>query len=95
MSLDIINVYGGTWGTVAIQNPSVNVNVFGLDLAVFPFGGLHGVGFVSGKWQDDTPFKIDLLGNYLQVNLVTIPEPATLSLLALGGLALLRKLSKS
>jgi len=59
--------------------------------------GNYGYGFVNGEWEDHTHFSIDLSGSdtYSRVILHEIPEPATLLLLALGGLLSRNRLRKA
>ena len=68
------------------------VNIYGYGFDYDPYGGRWNGGELTGFWMDDSPFTIELLDNvavdstyYDHINLV--PEPATLSLLLLGGLA--------
>ena len=49
-----------------------------------------GTGLLSGKWFDGTAWAAPVYTNEAGAS-IFIPEPATLSLLALGGLALLRR----
>jgi len=72
----ITNWVGGHIGTT--------INVFGKELSKINEGGLYGDGQVTGLWQDNTPFTINLIGTdtYSVVNL--IPEPATIFLLSFG-----------
>jgi hypothetical protein len=87
-----LNMSGGTAHEYLRATHSSKVNIHGLDLLASDTGGNWGGGFVSGLWGDGTPFSIDLVGEtYDHVNLITIPEPATLGFLSLGGLALSRK----
>ena len=52
---------------------------------------------IEGLWQNGSPFAIEFINeeNYdpvwTNINVVEVPEPATLSLLSLGGLLLRRK----
>jgi hypothetical protein len=66
------------------------INVFGYNLAKTNIGGTYGVGQITGFWQDDLPFTINLSGSdtYSRVNL--IPEPTTFLLFGIGTF-LLRK----
>jgi len=58
-----------------------------------------GTGDLYGEWSDGTPWTVHISGNDSGVTILAIPEPATLSLLALlalslpkrGGLAMLRR----
>jgi len=88
----VINLYGGTV-TDSIHGMGGGgwVNVFGYDLEKRSTGGKYGYGYVSGFWNDETAFKIDLYGQgtYNHINL--IPEPGSLILFALGALLIKRK----
>jgi len=52
-----------------------------------------GTGVLTGKWygQDDTMWAMTISTNAAAATIRVVPEPATLSLLALGGLAMLRR----
>lgn len=73
------------------------VTIYGYDFQAT--GGLSiegdkvmGTGVLAGKWFDGTDWTISI-GQHdpgAKINLV-VPEPATLSLLALGGLTLIRR----
>ena len=59
-----------------------------------PHGGIHvylhtATHHAPGTWWEDTPYDTNP-ESYIR-GIIEIPEPATLSLIALGGLALLRK----
>jgi len=86
----VINLYGGTV-TDSIHAVGGWVNVFGYDLEKSFTGGKYGYGYVSGFWNDETAFTIDLYGHgaYNHINL--IPEPGSLVLFALGTLLIKRK----
>jgi len=53
-----------------------------------------GTGFLSGKWFDGTSWGVTITDNAVGATILAIPEPATLSLLALGGAALVRRRRK-
>jgi len=86
----IVNLMGGTVTTYIGAELSATINVFGHDLAKTNTGGTYGYGQVTGYWQDNSPFTINLAGSgaYSVTNL--IPEPATFLLLGMGAF-LLRK----
>jgi len=54
---------------------------------------LVGTGILGGKWTDGTAWTVKITANdtWYGATILAIPEPATLLLLALGGLALLRR----
>jgi len=48
-------------------------------------------GALTGEWFDGTSWAVDIPDNQATATILVIPEPATLLLLAMGGLALLRR----
>jgi len=50
-----------------------------------------GTGILSGKWFDGTPWTVTIGQNDPGATILAIPEPATLSLLALCGLEVFRR----
>jgi len=50
-----------------------------------------GTGVLSGKWMDGTAWTTSIFVHDAGATILLVPEPATLSLQALGGLALLRR----
>jgi hypothetical protein len=86
----IVNLMGGTFTAYLGAELSATINVFGHDLAKTDTGGMYGYGQITGFWQDDSSFTINLAGSgaYSVTNL--IPEPATFLLFGIGTL-LLRK----
>jgi hypothetical protein len=50
-----------------------------------------GTGLLSGEWFDGTRWTVNIQTNASGATILAIPEPATLSLLALGGLAVMRR----
>ncbi|HIJ52125.1 MAG TPA: PEP-CTERM sorting domain-containing protein [Planctomycetes bacterium] len=89
-----LNLYAGQISCIRAGGDSV-VNVFGYDLDYANVGGSHGDGWISGFWADETALSIDIGESYTYSHIalhdIAIPEPATLLLLGLGGLAFLRK----
>jgi len=68
-----------SWDATAPQHVSMN-------------GTAHGSNFYIGTdWSNPPRNNLNYIGSIDEVYLSNVPEPATLSLLALGGLALLRK----
>ena len=53
-----------------------------------------GIGDLSGEWYDGTRWTVRIRANDSGATILAIPEPATLSLLALGGLALILRKRK-
>ncbi len=52
----------------------------------------YGEGHIYGNWlSDGNPFNIHLVGHGAYSHIQIIPEPATLVMLGLGGLAILKK----
>jgi hypothetical protein len=59
----IVNISGGTidYGIDYSNPPSTSrINIIGHDLNAQPYGGLYNSGEITGYWNDDTPFSIEL-----------------------------------
>jgi hypothetical protein len=99
------HVYAGGTSTVNISGGSVSYLCASDSVAVtfdgkdFILGtGLSlsgyrvlGTGTLSGKWMDGTAWATTISVHDAGAIILAIPEPATLSLLALGGLAVMRR----
>ena len=77
------------------------VNIYGYNFDYDPLAGDHEGGQLTGFWQGDVPFSIDMvyddpmgaqtIDTWSHITLHDIPEPATISLLILGTLLIRRK----
>jgi len=105
-----VNISGGSVGHLAGDGAyglyscdSSTISLHGQDFIIVTGLSLDGdkvlgTGILSGKWLDGTPWTVNIMQNDPGATILAIPEPATLSLLALlalslpkrGGLALLR-----
>ena len=50
-----------------------------------------GTGILSGEWFDGTPWSVNIVINDATATILAIPEPATMGLVALGGLGMLMR----
>jgi hypothetical protein len=102
----VTRLYAYNTGTADISGGSVNylyayntstVTLHGYDFratAGLTLDGdkVLGTGILTGRWSPDgTLWAITISAHNSGATILAIPEPATLSLLALGGLALLRR----
>lgn len=87
-----VNLYGGLITGISAGD-SGTINLYGYGLSKFLTGGNYGFGFVSGQWQTGIQFYIDLGSpdTYSHVMLHEIPEPATVLLIAIGGVYLRKR----
>lgn len=86
-----VNLRNASFGFFGSSDESI-VNVYGRNLALTTTGG-RGFGYVTGEWGNGANFNIPFFAEetYTHVILHEIPEPTTLSLLAIGALMLRRK----
>ena len=88
----LIYLHGGQiLGSLTIFDSTAWVHIYGYGFNNDPFGGSP----LTGFWADDTPFSINLVDDtiptYNQIVFHIVPEPATLLILALGGLLIRKK----
>jgi hypothetical protein len=90
-----VNISGGSVGSLYACDTSF-VTFHGRDFSVHEGLWLEGdrvlgTGILTGEWADGTPWAVNIVENQAGASILAIPEPATLSLLALGGIALVRR----
>jgi hypothetical protein len=88
----VVNVYGGTFDIFALLTQSTAVYLHAFDVTYHPDGGLYGQPWFEGTYYlDQSPFSISFYDAECVPLVTIVPEPATILLLAIGGLFLRRK----
>lgn len=96
----IFNIHGGRFGwldsafdTLLTANISGVFNIFGYGFTYTPAEVGEGSFLLKGFWRNGDPFRVGLTDRVYSNHVILheVPEPCTLSLLALGGLLLRRK----
>ena len=95
----VVNWYGGNisagtekWATGIVAFEDSRINIFGSDFN-YGFGSISNTsGILTGTLSDGTAINIKFEQDYAgQIILSTIPEPASIAILTLGGLAILKR----
>ena len=94
-----VNVSGGTVVYDLDARNTSTVTFHGQDFILGTGLSLNGdrvlgTGTLSGKWFDGTAWAVNISRNDASATIRVVPEPATVSLLALGGLAVMRRRAK-
>ena len=90
----VAHIYDGVIGDY-LNCPWGEAYIYGYDFHYDPNGGSYNDGLITGRHDDGFPFSITLYdyesaySTYERITL--LPEPATIVLLLIGGLALLRR----
>jgi len=93
VNIDALYVWGGTPILYAAGFSTVTLYGYGFQLgAGLSLDGnrILGTGLLSGEWWNGTPCSVNIYENDPTATIL-IPEPATITLLGLGGLAMLRR----
>ncbi len=90
-----VDISGGSVSTLRANNTSTvtfNARGFRLGYGLSLDGDqVLGTGILIGEWFDGTRSVVDISVNASGATILAIPEPATLFLLAFGGLAVIRR----
>ena len=87
--LSTTNIYGGLINEINATDLST-LNLYVKSYEYDPTGGDFYAGLLTGTWNNNNAFSIDLRTADTMNHINFIPEPCTIYLLAIGGLALRR-----
>ena len=93
-----VDISGGMVGQLSASGAS-EIRFYGYDFTgtgsiSFDGNKVLGTGELCGRWLDGTAWTTNINVHNTGATILALPEPATLSLLALGGLAVLRRRQK-
>ena len=94
------HIHGGVLDYHLVVSETASAHIYGSDFAFQPSGSGPRDGWLSGYWEDNSPFNIWLRNlpepfPSAQLVLHEIPEPSILAFLSLGGLGLRRRAFRS
>jgi hypothetical protein len=90
----ILNLHGGTFGSVRYTDISAKIYVHGENFKIVPASDDHTTVFLQGNWLNGPSFDIYFrmlpqpFEQALGTNIFLVPEPTMLSFLFIGGLGL-------
>jgi hypothetical protein len=87
----IANLHKGSISDYIGACDSSIINVFGYDLHKTFTGGAYNHGQITGFWDDDSAFTVDIYDMETHSHIVLIPEPLSFFLFGAGSLFLSRK----
>jgi len=91
----IVDISGGSVNSLNAGNDSIvtiHARDFQLTGGLSLYGDrLEGTGVLSGEWFNGSNWTMEISANNPTATILAVPEPGTAVLLALGGLALIRK----
>ena len=87
----VTDIYGGIMLWIGAWDSSI-INLYAYDVAYHAFGGLENRSWVSGVYLDgDIPFDFTLYTDDAYSHIQTVPEPASMLLLCIGGVKIYSK----
>ena len=88
-----VSFFGSTYMNELYIDPANTgwVKLYAYDVRFEPYGS-YGKGTIYGNWSaNKMPFQFDLTSNGAYSHIQIVPEPATLVMLGLGGIAILKR----
>jgi len=93
-----LNMTGGAASKLrAYENSTITIHGYDFRTTgglVLDGESVLGTGVLTGKWMDGTAWVMSIETNQAGATILAVPEPGTLALLGLGGLAAIRRRRK-